>query len=763
MFPPPGPSRLASGAWRAKDFYNPQVEWCATWVRVPDVPSCSAVDVNVTATNGAGSHSTVVGTITVIEANAPKLEALLEPVVRIATPAGAPLASLPAAFLIHNLVAKAAPESGTWSAITMTLSSASASVFDPASHGLAFDGRSGLLSLLTAPVTGANTCDCGDGTLTCACTGTGATILDAIGTNVTRDEHKVRNTLNFTITASNTAGVSAPVIFSLAIVDAPMDVLGGLRYDAISVVAGTKFVPIRPAYLHPAFMTENVKFTYAGKKSTPKVADVHVIAGAYALPSDHNHMSSSFVTLTVSPGLQISMSNYGRPEGNMIQFYTDHGRKAGDAIKYTQKTGAIIGLEDGSTYYVHTVHGTIKFTLAAYVGGSVHAPELVLSGNASTIGNTFTWSLDDKISGTWHGAHSTRPNFTGAITSATAGTMAFPDDSQTNAFTYSEDSAGYFLIIWSSSDAWAKIKEFPDDENEEGDEHADNYNVEWIDCAIENSQCSFSGSRVVRFGIGGKYFQQLHSDGVSCSQTVFGDPYPMIVKNCAVAKQNGEHRHHLNAGDTHGIFLNTTTGVVSGHVARPTLLVLTIVVEHIEPQQEMLSSSATLHLTILPSYTTRGAGSRTGFRAQEEPEAVTRERCVTQRNGEIGWTVLATDAYCSGGGRLCGMTQPRRSCSATANAEPDVPPTRRAIFIYGATTPTRRLTEGMQNILVLASAYAHRPPRSPTATEGTSTSTVWPPARTRTRPCSKRSPRGYPSRLLMRTANRQSGIVIAIR
>jgi len=153
----------------------------------------------------------------------------------------------------------------------------------------------------------------------------------------------------------------------------------------------------------------------------------------------------------------------------------------------------------------------------------------------------------------------------------------FPDDSTKNAFTYTEDS-GYLLITWpvnfgkGQPFVWAKIDQFPDNENEEGDDEK-------------------------------------------------GGDEPA-------------HHHHLNAGDTHGIFLNTTTGVVSGHVARPTLLMLTIVVEHIGPQQEMLISSATLHLTVLPSYTTRGAGSRTGIRAQEEPEAVTRARCATQRNGE---------------------------------------------------------------------------------------------------------------------------------
>ena len=93
---------------------------------------------------------------------------------------------------------------------------------------------------------------------------------------------------------------------------------------------------------------------------------------------------------------QTSMNNYGKPEGNMIQFYlTPHGRKVGDAIKYTQVTSAITGLEDGKTYYVHTVIGDIKFTLAAFVGG----PVLVISGGLSTIGNTFTWTGGSHHSG----------------------------------------------------------------------------------------------------------------------------------------------------------------------------------------------------------------------------------------------------------------------------------------------------------------------------------------------------------------------------
>ena len=89
-------------------------------------------------------------------------------------------------------------------------------------------------------------------------------------------------------------------------------------------------------------------------------------------------------------GTQTSMNTFaevGEGGSNDIAFQSPHGRKEGDAIKYTQKTGAITGLEDGKTYYVHTLNGVVKFSLAAVVGG----PELVISGDATTIGNTFTW------------------------------------------------------------------------------------------------------------------------------------------------------------------------------------------------------------------------------------------------------------------------------------------------------------------------------------------------------------------------------------
>ena len=62
---------------------------------------------------------------------------------------------------------------------------------------------------------------------------------------------------------------------------------------------------------------------------------------------------------------------------------------------------------------------------------------------------------------------------------------------------------------------------------------APNKTAVWIDCAAEHAQCSFSGKKRVRYGAAGKYVSQMHTDGVKCSNDVFGDPNAMTLKRCA--------------------------------------------------------------------------------------------------------------------------------------------------------------------------------------------------------------------------------------
>ena len=64
------------------------------------------------------------------------------------------------------------------------------------------------------------------------------------------------------------------------------------------------------------------------------------------------------------------------------------------------------------------------------------------------------------------------------------------------------------------------------------DEGATETDGAWTDCAAENAQCSFSGYKLVRYGAGETHAQQWHTDGVSCSNAVFGDPVQATLKRC---------------------------------------------------------------------------------------------------------------------------------------------------------------------------------------------------------------------------------------
>lgn len=56
----------------------------------------------------------------------------------------------------------------------------------------------------------------------------------------------------------------------------------------------------------------------------------------------------------------------------------------------------------------------------------------------------------------------------------------------------------------------------------------------WSKCADENGQCSFSGTRQVRYGVDGRFTTLTRTNGVTCGNAVFGDPAYGIVKRCDV-------------------------------------------------------------------------------------------------------------------------------------------------------------------------------------------------------------------------------------
>lgn len=55
----------------------------------------------------------------------------------------------------------------------------------------------------------------------------------------------------------------------------------------------------------------------------------------------------------------------------------------------------------------------------------------------------------------------------------------------------------------------------------------------WTACATEGGTCSFTGTMQVRYGANGSYVTKTLTGPVQCSNTVFGDPAPKVVKSCS--------------------------------------------------------------------------------------------------------------------------------------------------------------------------------------------------------------------------------------
>ena len=54
----------------------------------------------------------------------------------------------------------------------------------------------------------------------------------------------------------------------------------------------------------------------------------------------------------------------------------------------------------------------------------------------------------------------------------------------------------------------------------------------WTYCAEENHFCSFSGTKQVRYGENGHYFEMTLTNGTECNNEVFGDPLVGTYKHC---------------------------------------------------------------------------------------------------------------------------------------------------------------------------------------------------------------------------------------
>jgi len=87
--------------------------------------------------------------------------------------------------------------------------------------------------------------------------------------------------------------------------------------------------------------------------------------------------------------------------------------------------------------------------------------------------------------------------------------------------------------------------------------------LSWNQCATENggssNPCSFTGTRVVRFGAGTNWTTRIATDGIACSTVVFGDPDVGTPKTCEILQPN------LHSASSASTMSGNATGVDFGY------------------------------------------------------------------------------------------------------------------------------------------------------------------------------------------------------
>jgi hypothetical protein len=54
----------------------------------------------------------------------------------------------------------------------------------------------------------------------------------------------------------------------------------------------------------------------------------------------------------------------------------------------------------------------------------------------------------------------------------------------------------------------------------------------WTNCAVEGANCTFTGTRTVRYGANGVYATKVVNGSTACANWVFGDPVYGVTKSC---------------------------------------------------------------------------------------------------------------------------------------------------------------------------------------------------------------------------------------
>ncbi|MSP40112.1 MAG: hypothetical protein EXR70_16600 [Deltaproteobacteria bacterium] len=193
----------------------------------------------------------------------------------------------------------------------------------------------------------------------------------------------------------------------------------------------------------------------------------------------------------------------------------------GGATLGSQSTAVLTILDDDAP----APAGSLQFSAATYSvnenGGNAVITITRTGGSTGAVGATFATSNGTATAGSDYTAVNQTVNFANGDTVSKTVNIPITTDSsvegdETVNLTLSLPTGG--ATLGSQSTAVLTIVDVPPST--------------WTFCANENQFCSFTGTKLVRYGAGSTFNTLTATNGVSCANWVFGDPVPGVAKHC---------------------------------------------------------------------------------------------------------------------------------------------------------------------------------------------------------------------------------------
>ncbi len=256
-----------------------------------------------------------------------------------------------------------------------------------------------------------------------------------------------------------------------------------------------------------------------------------------------NASAEASASFTVTQPFNFSLANSGDKSvvaGSSVTNSISTGLLSGNAQAVTFSTS---GLPTGATasFSSTSCSPACSSTLNINTTGSTPAGSSTITVTAAGGGVTKTTTFSLIVSLPTVATPAISPNggnYSGSVSitmqTATSGALIYYT---TNGSSPSQSSTLYTGPITVANSATVKAKAFESGYISSAESSA-SFTVAtplitaWTFCALENSPCSFSGTKEVRYGTNGVYVSQIFTNGVFCDNNVFGDPIFGWGKQC---------------------------------------------------------------------------------------------------------------------------------------------------------------------------------------------------------------------------------------